>query len=116
VDGTNPIQLGDTLSGRGPDKDPEFRAYYDLANPGGYKPTAMAQPLFGPTRHKVFQPMIVRTTQDTLLFRKGELLLMVLSRFAELDPDNKITFSDLPAIRTAAALYRTRNLLLTVGD
>jgi hypothetical protein len=76
----------------------------------------MAQPLFGPTRHKVFQPMIVRTTQDTLLFRKGELLLMILSRFAELDPDNKITFSDLPAIRTAAALYRTRNLLLTVGD
>ena len=116
VDGTNPIQLGDTFSGRGPDQDPEFRAYYDFANPGGYKPTAMSQPLYGPTRHKVFQPMLVRTTQDTLLFRRGELLLMVLSRFAELDPDNKIAFSDLPAIRTAAALYRTRNLLLTVGD
>lgn len=114
VDGTNPIQLGGP--GRGPLKDAELRAYYDMANPGGYKPTTMAQPLFGPTRHKVFQPMLVRSTVDTLLFRKGELLLMVLSRFAELDPDNKIAFTDNPSIRTAAALYRTRNLLLTVGD
>jgi hypothetical protein len=115
VDGTNPIQLGYAVGGRGPIKDPEFRAYYDMANPGGYKPTAMTQPLFGPTRHKVWQPMLVRTTQDTLLFRRGELLLMVVSRFADLDQDNKIAFTDLPAIRTAAALYRTRNLLLTVG-
>lgn len=114
VDGTNPIQLGGP--GRGPLKDAELRAYYDMANPGGYKPTTMAQPLFGPTRHKVFQPMLVRSTVDTLLFRKGELLLMILSRFAELDPDNKIAFTDNPSIRTAAALYRTRNLLLTVGD
>lgn len=116
VDGTNPVQLGDTVSGRGTQKDPEFRAYYDFANPNGYKPTAMAQPLFGSTRHKAFQPMLVRSTQDTLLFRRGELLLLVLSQFHELSPDNKIVFSDLPAIRTSAAVYRTRNLLLTVGD
>lgn len=116
VDGTNPIQLGDTLAGRGTVQDPEFRAYYDLANPGGYKPTAISQPLYGPTRHKVFQPMLVRTTQDTLLFRRGELILMMLSQFVELDPHNRIAFSDLPAIRTAAALYRSRNLLLSVGD
>jgi len=115
VDGTNSIQLGSS-AGRGPIQDPEFRAYYDMANPAGYKPTAMAQPLYGPTRHKVFQPMLVRTTTDTLLFRRGELLLMVISRFGELDSDNKIAFTDLPEIRTAAALYRTRNLLLTVGD
>jgi hypothetical protein len=116
VDGTNPIQLGDVIAGRGPVQDPEFRAYYDVANPGGYKPSAFSQPLYGPTRHKVFQPMLVRTTVDTLLFRRGEVLLLILSRFADLDADNKIAFSDLPAIRTAAALYRSRNLLLTVGD
>jgi hypothetical protein len=115
VDGTSPVQLGDS-PGRGPVKDPEFRLYYDFANPGGYKPTAMAQPLFGATRHKAFQPMLVRSTVDTLLFRKGELLLLVLSQFHELSADNKIVFSDNPAIRTSAAIYRTRNLLLTVGD
>jgi len=121
VDGTNPVQLGDS-PGRGPVKDPEFRAYYDFANPGGYKPTAMAQPLFGATRHKAFTPMLVRSTVDTRLFRKGELLLLVLSQFHELSADNKITFVDNPALpppptaRTSAAIYRTRNLLLTVGD
>jgi hypothetical protein len=114
VDGTNPVQLGGP--GRGPLKDPEFRLYFDLANPNGYKPTAMAQPLFGATRHKAFTPMLVRSTVDTLLFRKGELLLLVLSQFNELGADNKIVFSDNPAIRTSAAIYRTRNLLLTVGD
>jgi len=114
VDGTNDIQLGD--SGRGPVVDPEFRVYYDTSNPLGYKPTAIAQPLFGPTRHKVFQSMLVRSAVDTLLFRRGELILMVISRFAELDQDNKLAFTDSPSIRTAAALYRTRNLLLTVGD
>ena len=120
VDGTNPIQLGDSGAGRGPVKDPEFRAYYDYANPGGYKPTAMAQPLFGATRHKSFTPMLVRSTVDTRLFRKGELLLLILSQFHELSADNKITFVDNPAApptaRTSAAIYRTRNLLLTVGD
>lgn len=116
VDGTNTIQLGDTLAGRGPVIDPEFRAYYDRANPSGYQPSAFSQPLFGPTRHKVFTPLLVRSTQDTLLFRRGELLLLILSRFAELDPDNKVAFTDVPAIRTAAAIYRTRNLLLTVGE
>jgi hypothetical protein len=114
VDGTNPVQLGGP--GRGPLKDPELRLYFDLANPNGYKPTAMAQPLFGATRHKTFQPMLVRSTVDTLLFRKGELLLLILSQFHELSADNKIVFSDNPAIRTSAAIYRTRNLLLTVGD
>lgn len=116
VDGTNPIRLGDTGLARGPRKDPEFRAYYDIANPTGYKPTAMAQPLSGAARHKNFQSMLVRVTQDTRLFRKGELLLLVLSRFAELDANNTIQFSDNPAIRTAAAIYRTRNLLLSTGN
>lgn len=116
VDGTAPITLGSTALGRGPVQDPEFRAYYDFGNRDGYKPTAMSQPLFGATRHKVFQPMLVRVLQDTRLFRRGELLLLVLSRFAALDSDNKIAFTDLPEIRTAAALYRTKNLLLSVGD
>jgi hypothetical protein len=51
------------------------------------------------------------------LFRRSELLLVVLSRFAELDDDNTVRFVD-PAEdnRTCAAVYRTRNLLLTVGD
>ena len=50
-----------------------------------------------------------------ILFRKNELVLVVLSRFAELDEENSVRFVDTNN-RTCAAVYRTRNLLLTVGD
>ena len=117
MDGSNTITLGNTAPlGRGPLTDGEFRAYYDYANYLGYKPTAMAQPLSGAVRHKVFTTMLVRSTTSNLLFRKGELLLVVISRFADLDANNNIAFTDLPAIRTAASIYRTKNLLLTTGN
>lgn len=113
IDGSNSMTLGSSALGRGTQIDPEFRVYYDYANPDGYKPTAMAQPLSGATRHKAFTAMLARSTTSTRLFRKGEVLLVVFSRFADLDANNSIAFTDTPAIRTAAAVYRTRNLLLT---
>lgn len=113
IDGSNSMTLGSSTAGRGTEIDAEFRAYYDYVNYGGYKPTAMAQPLTGATRHKSFTSMLARSTSDTRLFRKGEVLLVVFSRFADLDPNNSIAFTDTPNIRTAAAVYRTRNLLLT---
>lgn len=112
-DGTNTFTVGSTLLGRGTNTDPEFRAYYDYVNYGGYKPTILSQPLSGATRHKCFFPLLARSTQDTLLFRKGEILLVVFSRFADLDSKNSVGFTDTPNIRTAAAIYRTRNLLLS---
>lgn len=113
MDGSNNITLGSSVLGRGTQVDAEFRAYYDYANYLGYKPTAMSQPLSGMARHKVFTPMLARSTVDTRLFRKGEVLLVVFSRFADLDSKNNVAFTDTPHIRTAAAIYRTRNLLLT---
>jgi hypothetical protein len=112
VDGASSITLGSSTLGRGTQTDPEFRAYYDYANYQGYKPTGMAQPLSGPTRHKSFVPMLARSTQDTRLFRKGEILLVVFSRFSDLDSKNSVGFTDTPHIRTGAAVYRTRNLLV----
>ena len=106
-----------------PRKDASFRAYYPFADDTAYRPTIFAQPLFGATRHKVFTPFLARAVEDVpgvaggLLFRKSELLLIVLSRFAELDDENTVRFVDpQSANRTLAAVYRTRNLLLTVGD
>lgn len=109
VDGTGDL----TLESKG--KDAEFRAFYELANPSTYRPTVAAQPLSAPTRHKVFTPMLVAATEDNLLFRKGEVLLLVLSRFAELDGDNVVEFTDTDN-RSAAAVYRTRDLLVLVGE
>lgn len=106
-----------------PRKDAEFRAFYPFADDTAYRPTVLAQPLYGATRHKAFTPFLARAVADVpgvnggLLFRKSELLLVVLSRFAELDDENTVRFIDpVGDNRTLAAVYRTRNLLLTVGD
>jgi hypothetical protein len=64
--------------------------------------------------------MLVRALEDVpnaangLLYRKDELLLVVVSRFAELDEENTVRFVDTDN-RTAAAVYRSRNLLLVAG-
>lgn len=111
MDVSGTIQLGD--AGRGPDLDPEFRTYYDTANPTGYRPAAMATGLLGAARHKAWVALLVRTETDTRLFRRGELIVMVVSRLAPLDHRNTVAFTDVGGARTVAALYRTQNLLLT---
>jgi hypothetical protein len=117
MDGSNVVTLGSSVAGRGTQIDAEFRAYYNYANHLGYKPTVMTQPLSGSVRHKVFTTMLVRSRERTRLFRKGELLLVVFSRFAELDADNKMVLADpLGTPMNVAAVYRTRNLLLTAGN
>lgn len=115
LDGSNPVTLGD---GFNPTYiDAEFRAFYDFANAGGYKPTVMAQPLSGAARHKVWTTMLVRPRSPSLLFRDGELILLVFARFAALDPDNKVVVASpmVPPPTSVIAVYRTKNLLLTAG-
>ena len=122
-DTQNILTLGGVDNVQYPRKDAEFRAFYPYADDQTYRPVVFAQPLYGATRHKVFTPFLARAVADVpgvdggLLFRKSELLLVVLSRFAQLDDENTVRFEDPAANnRTLAAVYRTRNLLLTVGD
>jgi hypothetical protein len=123
MDVQDDLSFGGSDNEHKPRKDAEFRAYYPFADDESYRPTLFAQPLFGATRHKSFTPFLARAVEDVpgvaggLLFRKSELLLIVLSRFAELDDENNVRFIDPQSSnRTLAAVYRTRNLLLTVGD
>ncbi|MBD3261956.1 MAG: hypothetical protein GF334_09900 [Candidatus Altiarchaeales archaeon] len=94
-----------------PRTDLEFRAYYDFADDQTYRPTAFAQPLSGAVRHKVFLPFLARAKEETTLFRKNEVLLIVLTRWAEKDDENVIRFADTDN-RSCAALYRTKRLLI----
>lgn len=110
-----PVDGASLMSFEGKTKDVEFRAYYDHTDTATYRPTVMAQPLSGVARHKVFFPFLVCATEDSVLFRKDEVLLVVISRFAELDADNSVVFADVDN-RSAVAVYRTRNLLVLVGD
>jgi hypothetical protein len=70
----------------------------------------------------VFFPLLARIVEEVhatngngLLFRKNEIVLMVLVRTAVLDDENNVRFTDA-SNTTCAALYRTRNMLLVVGD
>ena len=110
-----PVDGSATMSLQTKDKDVEFRSFYAMTDPTAYRPTVMSQPLSGVVRHKVFSPFLVRSTVDSALYRKNEVLLVVISRFAELDDDNTVRFTDTDN-RSAAAVYRTRNLLILVGD
>jgi hypothetical protein len=98
-----------------PERDIEFRAFYGFADDTAYRPTVMSQPLSGAVRHKVFTPFLARATEDSLLFRKDEVLLLVLSRWAELDAENTVRFTDTDN-RTCVGVYRTRSLLVLAGD
>lgn len=123
ADGQNVTVFGDAAADKKPRKDMDFRAYYPWADDTLYRPTVLSQPMFGAVRHKVLFPFLARATETVegidggVLYRKDEVLLIVISRFAELDSENNVRFTDPVADnRTCAALYRTRNLLLLVGD
>lgn len=122
ADGQNILHLGGASSGKEPRKDAEFRSYYPFADDATYRPSMLSQPLYGAVRHKVMAPILVRATEDVpnvsggLLYRKDELLLVVLTRFAEMDDENTVRFIDPETDNhTCAAVYRTRNMLMVVG-
>jgi hypothetical protein len=95
--------------------DHEFRGHYRVSDVNSYRPTAMAQPLSGVATHKVFFPFLAQTSEDNVYFRKGEVVLVVVSRYALLDGDNVVRFTD-GGTDTCAAVYRTRGLLLLASE
>jgi len=72
--------------------------------------------LSGPSVHKVWLPFLAYATDDSVLWRKNEVLLIVLTRYAELDQDNTVQFIDTAPQTTSAAIYRTRGLLLLANQ
>jgi len=122
ADTQNILQFGGLAADESPLVDGEFRAFYPFAADWVYRPTVLSQPLYGATRHKVMHPFLARIVEEVhavdgngILFRKNEVVLVVLSRFAELDDENNVRFTDTDNA-TCAGLYRTRNMLLIVGD
>jgi hypothetical protein len=121
---TGTYTIGGATASQRPRKDTEFRAFYPYMDTASYRPTILAQKASGIIRHKVFIPCLARATADAvgaapnygILYRKGELLLLVFVRSAELDADNTIRFLDPTGNRTAVAVYRTRNMLLLAGE
>lgn len=106
------MDITENLTFSNPDKDSEFRLFFPDVDVNSYHPTSLAQNMSGVVSHKVWVPFIVRATEDTLAFRKNELLLMIISRWAELDKENTIRFVDSDNT-TCASFFRTKSQLLT---
>jgi hypothetical protein len=112
-----------------PVADAEFRACYTKFDPTTYLPTIMSIPLYGASIHKVFVPVLARIVNDPvctskgLIFRKNELVLLVLTRLGPTNPqsgyclsvENNILFNENKSA-ACVGVYRTQNLLMVVGD
>jgi len=116
AEGSIQWNIGGVATDEEPFKDAEFRALYPIINDTGHRPTAMAQGMSNVIRHKVFVPTLCRSLQDSALFRKDEILLVVMTRWARLDANNVVSFDDDPQSTTGVGVFRTKNLLLTVGN
>jgi hypothetical protein len=99
--------------GRAPgDNDAENRSYYKTSA-SSYAPSAVALPLSDSRRHKNVVPVVVELPADNTFGKKGQLFLVLLSRFADVDIENQVGFlADLADNTTTASVYRLKGNLL----
>lgn len=99
------------------DADLEKRTYYNRAAPGSYLPNAYAQNLASPDRHKNVYVVLAELGADSLLGMKGQLVMLVFSRYAKLDGQNSVFFDpDLNVCTTTMSVVRVKGFLLTKGS
>lgn len=104
----NPEQV--TFNRAPGDTDIEDRTFFPSV-PAGYQPNAFGQPLSDERIHKVIMPMVMETTADTTLGRKGTLLLVLLVRWAEFDAENSVKFVAVNNTTVASVFRLAGNLL-----
>lgn len=106
----NPESL-ELLRGLG-DIDIEDRTYFPSV-PAGYIPNAYAQDLSNPDRHKNVFPILAELDEDGPLGFKGQLVVVLLIRYAAFDETNGVYFdADLNVNTTSASVFRVKGLLL----
>jgi len=104
-----------------PLKDVESRVVYTSVG-STYLPGVFAQSLASYVLHKNALSLLAEIREDSALYRKGEIVLVVFSRLSgvsgsvSVNPtsENQITLSDTD-LRTSASVYRTQGRL-TTGD
>jgi hypothetical protein len=100
------------------DIDIEGRTFFSSVPTGEYIPNAYAQDLSAKDRHKNVLPILAELAQDVVPFGlKGQLLLILLVRFAVFDEVNGVFFDlDSDANATTASVFRVKGLLLNKGN
>jgi hypothetical protein len=94
------------------DIDVEGRTYFKTV-PAGYVPNAYAQDLSNPDRHKDVFPMLAELADDSPLGHRGQLVLVLLIRYAIFDSTNGVYFDAVLANNsTTASVFRIKGNLL----
>lgn len=91
--------------------DVEGRSFYATV-PVGYVPNAYAQDLSNPDRHKNVLPLLAELSADSVLGHRGQLVLILLVRYAIFDETNGVFFDSGPGNATSASVFRIKGLLL----
>lgn len=104
----NAIELG-----RSPgDADIEGRTFYKTST--GYGFLAIGTALSDPKKHKNIVPILCELPADTSFGKKGQLVLVLLTRWATFDASNMVGFdSTLSQNFTSASVYRIKGNLLS---
>ena len=94
------------------DIDVEGRSFFKTV-PVGYVPNAYAQDLSDPKRHKDVLPVLCELAVDSALGFRGQLVLVLLLRYAIFDETDGVFFnSDLTQNTTVASVFRIKGNLL----
>lgn len=96
--------------------DAEDRTFFKSV-PAGYSPNAYGQSLSDVTRHKVVLPFLAELAATSALGTAGQLVLVLLTRWAKLDAISGVFFdTDLNVSTTSASIFRLRNTLLNTPE
>jgi hypothetical protein len=97
-----------------PTSDVEGRSFFPLPQAGVYVPNAFAQNLSDSRRHKNFLAFLATLSTVTPLGFTGELVLVLLTRWAQNDAIDGVFFDDVTPSNntTAASVFRLRNNML----
>jgi hypothetical protein len=94
------------------DADGEDRTYFPTVAVG-YMPNAYAQDLSNPDQHKDILPVLAELASDSQLGHRGQLVLILLLRYAAFDETNAVFFDNSnPANPTTASVFRVKGNLL----
>jgi hypothetical protein len=112
-----PIDSNSEIVLKSPQLDQEARVVYTLSEAGIYAPSAYSKNLLESAQHKNAVPLLARVKEGSTLYRKGEVVLVVISRLSEPltsagSEGNYVALSS-SASRTIACVYRTKNLLVS---
>jgi hypothetical protein len=107
------VAIPEQLTFTGVGTDIEGRSYFNAIPGGVYVPNAYAQDLSNSKRHKNVVPMLCELASDSPLGHRGQLVLVLLIRYALFDSSDYVAFeSDETLNTTVASVFRIKGNLL----